>query len=232
MPDDLAPEMQAAYLDGIIDISHHQDDEYVWSELRHKGLVAVIHKATQGGRFVDPEYAHRRRAIEGSGLLWGAYHFGVAGVDGAVQADHFLETVGDTRDTFLCLDFEHYKVRLDDGTRAERIMSVEDAERFIYRVLERTDRLPFFYSGHSIRSVLKKRRHELLAQCPLWAAGYVREEALQIQGSWERWTLWQYTDGTHPAGLPNKLGHVTDRSYFDGDSDMLRAAWAREALVS
>lgn len=40
--------------------------------------------------------------------MWGAYHFGVGG-NGKDQAEHFLETIGDSSDVLLALDIEENK---------------------------------------------------------------------------------------------------------------------------
>src|SRR5262249_31221379 len=58
-------------LDAVIDISHNvrvSDFRVV----RSSGILAVIHKTSEGGDWFDPSYAPRRREAEQAGLLWGA----------------------------------------------------------------------------------------------------------------------------------------------------------------
>ena len=214
-----------ARLDGIIDISHHQSGTVDFAGLRQLGIVAVIHKATQGTHFIDSQYATRRKAAESAGLLWGAYHFGEEDSKGADQAAFFLSKIGEPTGTFVCLDFETYFRKHDPVT--PHTMSLADAHDFVDTVHERLGRVPFFYSGATIRNVLGKNVDQKLATCPLWAAGYVSEQNLKIQASWANWTLWQYTDGKpnhHPNPIP---GHGSwDRSVFDGTEQSLRAVWA------
>jgi lysozyme len=64
----------------------------------------VLCKATQGQAGVDKLYRLNRKKALDAGLLWGAYHFGTDS-DGVFHATHFLDTVGDTKDTLLTLDF-------------------------------------------------------------------------------------------------------------------------------
>ncbi len=97
-------ENRESSVNGIIDLSHWQEN--VDFELaKESGIIGVIHKATQGLKYVDSKYAKRRKKAEEEGLLWGAYHFGTEG-NGKNQADHFLKTVGESKNTILALDIE------------------------------------------------------------------------------------------------------------------------------
>jgi lysozyme len=77
--------------------------------LEQSGIFGIIHKASQGLHYADPEYAARRVAAQAAGMLWGAYHFMDAS-DAEAQAEFFLKTSGITdanSDPFLlALDFE------------------------------------------------------------------------------------------------------------------------------
>jgi hypothetical protein len=75
-------------LDAVIDISHNvQVSDF--RAVRSVGVLAVIHKTSEGGDWFDPSYASRRREAEQSGLLWGGYHFGTRQYSGARQAEAF-----------------------------------------------------------------------------------------------------------------------------------------------
>lgn len=89
---------------GIIDLSHWQEN--VDFELaKENGIVGVIHKATQGTEYIDSKYKERRKEAKDLSLLWGSYHFGV-GEDGRDQANYFLNTAGETKNTIVVLDIE------------------------------------------------------------------------------------------------------------------------------
>ena len=64
-----------AGLDAVIDMSHMVAVSD-FSAIRHSGILAVVHKASEGGDWIDPSYGARRHDAEAQGLLWGAYHFG------------------------------------------------------------------------------------------------------------------------------------------------------------
>ena len=75
--------------DGIMDISHNNTIDL--AAAKDAGIVAVIHKATEGATFQDPLYASRRAQAKQLGLLWGAYHFGTA-ADVSDQLQNFTQT--------------------------------------------------------------------------------------------------------------------------------------------
>ena len=220
--------MGTARLDKIVDISHHQGHAIDFARLKDAGIIAVIHKATQGHHFEDEMYPTRRRDAERAGLLWGAYHFAENrddSGDGASQAKYFLDYVGNTDNVFVSLDYESY--HHTNSPEVSLSMSIADAETFIDAVSQRIGRLPFFYSGSTIRDALGARKNSKLGACKLWAAGYVAESRLKIQKSWNSWTFWQYTDGKpnhHPKPIPG-FGSW-DRSFFNGAEADLREVWA------
>jgi lysozyme len=202
----------------IIDISHHQ--EHVDLErVRAAGVVGVIHKATEGFRFVDQMYDERQREALDAGLLWGAYHFGVGG-DGSDQADHFLETVSPTSATLLVLDYE--------PNVTGPTMALDQAREFVSHINDQTGRFPGFYSGHLIKEQLGAAQtpDAVLSECFLWIAQYKGQRPINIPPTFRTWTFWQYTDGVH-GEEPHQVDGVglCDRNRFNGSLVNLRRLW-------
>ncbi|WP_341822339.1 glycoside hydrolase family 25 protein [Wolbachia endosymbiont (group A) of Clivina fossor] len=119
-------------VNAIIDISHW-NESVDFKLVKEDGIVGIIHKATQGVKYIDHEYAKRRKAAEEEGILWGAYHFGVGEKSGRDQAEHFLETIGDSSGVLLALDIEENK----DGKN----ITPKQAEDFVNRVYVVTGRV-------------------------------------------------------------------------------------------
>jgi lysozyme len=212
-------------LDSIIDLSHHEQQTIDFAKVKAAGIVAVMHKATEGNYMQDRFYLTRRDDAKTNGLLWGAFHFGAQGIAGKVQAKYFLKYVGNLDGDFVCLDFETYSKRHDSKVYC---MTLSDAKDFISAVSDKIGRLPFFYSGNTISEKLGKKKDPRLGACKLWLAGYVAEKKLKVQPSWADWTLWQYTDGTGgPMHRPVDGVGPCDRSVFDGDLAALKAVWAK-----
>ena len=56
----------------VIDISHYQTITN-WQSIRNAGVVAIIHKATDGRSGRDQQYPARRAKANSLGFLWGSY---------------------------------------------------------------------------------------------------------------------------------------------------------------
>lgn len=199
-------------LNVIVDLSHH-NAKVDFARLKAAGIVGVIHKATQGGGYADPQYASRRAAAGAAGLLWGAYHFGTGDANGTAQAAHFLQVVGTADRTLLVLDFEQNT----QGTS----MTLEQAEAFVTVLQQQSGRWPVFYTGSAFFGA---KKDTVLTNCPLWLAQY--GATTRVPANWPDWTLWQYTDGVNgpPPHSVDGVG-TCDRDQFNGTLDDLIAFW-------
>ncbi|NRB39447.1 MAG: glycoside hydrolase family 25 protein [Pseudomonadales bacterium] len=200
----------------VIDLSHHNTVSD-FAAVKAFGIAAVIHKATQGLSYKDPEFQGRRSTAMAAGLLWAAYHFGT-GDDAVTQAQHFLAQVqaGD----LLVLDVENNP----SGTS----MTLEQACEFVCHVREQTGTWPGIYSSHYLNELLADTPDTLLSNCWLWCARYSSNEPV-IPAAWERWTLWQYTDGA-AGDEPQSVDGIgaCDRDKFNGSLDELQQLWPRK----
>lgn len=198
----------------VVDLSHYNGDVDL-GRARAAGILGVIEKATQGTAEVDPDYRVNRDKARTAGLLWGAYHFGV-GADGAAQAEHFLNTVGNDPGTLLALDFE--------ANPGGPSMTLDQARDFVTGVRDRTGRYPGLYGGSYLKQLLGDGRDPTLAQCWFWLAEYGPEP--RVPPNWPTWTLWQYTDG-HVGPRPYPVDGIgaCDRDAFNGGEDQLLRLW-------
>jgi lysozyme len=205
-------------LNAVIDLSHHNKISSV-AKVVDAGILAVIHKATQGFSFKDPTFSGNRKRLQDAGLLFGAYHFGTAG-DPVAQADFFLSAVGET--SLLVLDFEANPQGHD--------MTLLEAEQFVRHIFDRTGRYPGLYSGHTLKEALAAAgiaspTQTELSKCWLWYARYGPPPL--IPKVWDRLAMWQYTDGA-AGDAPHQVPGIgrCDRDKFNGSESELRALWA------
>ena len=77
-----------------IDVSGHQG-RIEWTKVAGDDIKFAYIKATEGGDFVDDHFAENWAAAKTSGIERGAYHFFTLCTPGQVQADNFLQIVGD-----------------------------------------------------------------------------------------------------------------------------------------
>lgn len=223
---------QEPLVTGIIDL-HHHDGSYDLNAARERGMVALIHKATQGKDWRDPKFSAAMGLAAQARLLRGAYHFGSNSEEGEVQADFFLDRVAsvvgdDAADALLVLDWENNP----DATNGT--MSADNARRFVKRVHEVTGRWPVLYSFTHFLKTHLPGRDEVLANCPLWQSQFGEPPSKPASPTWQAIDLWQYTNGAdgprdqqrYPRKTPGFAREAQDRSAFRGTVEQLTAWWA------
>lgn len=148
-------------------------------------VVAVIHRATIGDR-VDRKYHERKIEAKKRGYKWGAYHFGKPG-DPIKQADFFLETVKPEADDLIALDLE--------STDATKHMSFDEARVFIDRIKEKTGRYVLVYANNVVTRAITQEfgPDSVFARIPLWYARFKATVHDFPKGTWDSYTLWQFS---------------------------------------
>lgn len=185
-----------------------------WQKVKGAGFLGVIHKATEGERFVDALYKERRTKAMGAGLLWGAYHFMRPG-DVGNQVSHFLTVTGGPVPgfTLFALDYEDERC------------SLWQADRWLELVHIATKQRPWLYGGGVLKDQLARIHRQTLGQYPLWLSEY--GPVARVPLPWERYTLWQRSgDGEGPGvhDVPG-IGRKEDINYFAGTDDQFKSAW-------
>ncbi len=232
---------RAAGLDAVIDISHNVVVSDFTAARRRSNILAVIHKSSEGGDWVDPSYAVRRPQAAQAGLLWGAYHFGTRQYSGARQAAAFLAAARPAPDTLIALDFES-----NDGN-PRNTMTLAQAEQFVATVQQATGRLPLLYTrpdwangGRSGRARIGLGQaiggQSILARCELWLADYRDQPEVPLAWADRGWRLWQYAgddmeDKAAYGSVPKSVAGVShsDRNLFAGDVAALYRFWRGRA---
>lgn len=228
-------------LNAVIDLYAQSKVRDLMAARRDSGIMAVIHKATEGVGWVDPAYGARRDMAAKAGLLWGAYHFGTRQYPGSVQAAAFLSTAQPQDDTLMALDLE-LNERAPGNT-----MTLGQAEDFVQTVYASTGRLPLLYTHHSWADghKLGGRRgttlggyiepNSILAACDLWLADYRPTPSIPSAWNGRGWRLWQFA-GADETGRGGPFQDHTlkvagigrcDRNLFAGSPQDLVAYWSR-----
>jgi lysozyme len=189
----------------VVDMSHYQPNPIDWNALLAGGVIGVIHKATEGSSYVDDTLFERAGAAMRAGLKWSTYHFMRPGNIGA-QMDHYLRTVDPVVGERMCLDHEDAGVSLSD--LKEAVSYLLDDERKLQVTI---------YSGHVIKEQLGDNYDEFLAaNTSLWIAHYTTaSQPNWPKSTWPQWTLWQFTDQAHVAGIDGNV----DGDRFNGSNE-------------
>lgn len=203
----------------VVDIYHN--DQVNLERLKNEGIVAIIHKATEGVNITDPEYANRRRAAKELGLLWGAYHFST-GADWEDQVNYFLDVCQPESGDLIAWDWEVPKHRPP--------MTISHVRDSVELIRQKVGRFPVIYGGPLLREQIGAHQDNVLKNCPLWYARYRSSPVGVPQNTWPTYTLWQYTaaeipfPGTPPGPLEAD-GRRIDRNLYQGSDEELRSKW-------
>jgi lysozyme len=201
-------------IDTIIDIFHGDNIDLAKVQ-KEDGIIAVIHKATQGAHFVDSSYTSRKKTAKDLGLLWGAYHFGTAD-NVEEQVKHFCSIADVDETVLIALDFEEDPHGPD--------MTIGQAREFVEIIREKTHRFPVIYGANRLRESLGSDVDPVLKNCPLWYARF-REVPIGIPPTFKDFTLHQFTDG-HVGPEPHETGgRPCDRNRFKGTKEELKNQW-------
>lgn len=229
------PDRASLGLDAVIDLSRSVAVSD-FRAVRQSNILGVIHKATEGGDYLDTACASRRPQAEAAGLLWGTYHFGTGQSSGAKQAAFFLSVSRPGPRTLLALDLEA------NENNPRNSMRVDQAEEFVQAVAAATGRLPIVYvhptwangdplPNSSLSLGARITPDSILARCGLWIADY--HDSPEIPFAWETtgWRLWQYagdeSEGRPAYGQTSIVRGVShcDRNLFNGDATELQRFW-------
>lgn len=194
----------------VIDLSHHNTVPESFEEAKAAGIVGVIHKASEGGSYVDDKVDSRFYLAQQAGLLWGLYHFMRPG-DQTEHAAFFVDVATNFGDenTLLAVDHEDPDV------------SLADLKVFLDEVVRLTGRLPVIYSGHVLKEQLDGKADPELDGYLLWLADYSAPATLPP--GFKAYWLWQYTDSGQVPGVtpPTDLN--------DGDVNDVVMRWSGSA---
>jgi lysozyme len=201
----------------------YQENPINWDLLAtDQRVVAIIHQATKGSS-KDWEYAARKSEAKKRGYKWGSYHLGLRG-DPLKQADFYLATAKPEADEVMALDIESLDISKD--------MSIDDARQFINRVKEKTGRYPLLYGNDNvIREISRKfGRDQMFSKVLLWYARFLREIKDFPKGTWDTYTLWQFSSEVNcnkrmcPYRVPGTLPDM-DINVYNGTIEELRMNW-------
>lgn len=207
----------------VVDISHHNTVDNL-QETAGAGIWGVIHKATQGTSYRDPDYAKRRPKALAAGLRWAAYHF-CDSSDVTAQINNFIAYAKPGAETMLALDFEDH----NNDPHSPKNMSIQNLVRALRLMEQRIGTKAALYSGNRLREnigKLSQADRAYVASHPLWLCQYGPQP--KLPPGFTRSFLWQFTDGSvgpQPHHIAGISGSGIDLNAFNGTREELESMW-------
>lgn len=193
------------------DISHFQGS-VDWPAMRAAGIRFAYCKASQGRKSDDHTWTDgRRKAAAAAGVRIGGYHFADLSQSPQENAANFTDSLNalGVGELLPALDVESQG--LPPHMTADEIRAWCMAFAAALNALIPTPLV--LYTDHgTLINRLDGGRSEMLAAFPfLWLARYTNAADPGECGAWDRWSIWQWTQGGKVAGV-------------DGNVDMNRIA--------
>jgi lysozyme len=195
-----------------IDISHWQNFPN-FTEVRAAGVIAMIHKATEGSSYVDPNRAKNISNAIKAGIKCCTYHWIKPG-NASNQMDFYLKTIDPVPGERVVIDYEEDGCSLDD--LHEAVQTLLDDPRGLQITV---------YSGHLLKEQLSSHDELLAKNTDLWLAQYTSGTPTWSTETYSHWALWQYSESGTVNGID---GSLVDLNRFDGTDDEL-LAWISPA---
>lgn len=217
---------------GLLHLNHPSRDDYPvrgvdvsgyqgkidWDVLADQGIDFAFIKATEGSSFVDRRFEANWEGVGRTDLFFGAYHFFSFESAGALQAEHFIDTVGPAIENSLppVIDLEYYNA--PDGTDLSPDTVRRELGYMIDRLTEYYGRPPILYVTEQTYADFVKG---YFPDCPIWIRSVWRKPALP-DGVW---TFWQYSNRHRLDGYDGEERYI-DMNLYNGDRESF---WERFA---
>jgi GH25 family lysozyme M1 (1,4-beta-N-acetylmuramidase) len=199
----------AQFIPGI-DVSRWQGD-INWSAVKNAGVEFAFCKATEGVDFVDIKFLQNMNNASAAGVYIGPYHFARINsnvsnpLDAVSEAHDFVDAIEpfyQTPGKFLrpVIDVENYAEK--GSLTANRTYLSQWVRDFAGVVEARLGLTPIIYTmGGYANNLIEPD----LAQYPLWLASWSTAPPNLpnpvLNGVWDDWTFWQYSDSGSIPGI-------------------------------
>jgi lysozyme len=191
-----------------IDISHYQGFPD-FAKAKASGVVAVIHKATQGVSYSDPNRKKNCINAVNAGLAVCTYHWITPNDNVLKQIDFYLKEVDPVPGERVVIDYEQQGCTLT-GLKLAVGALLKDPRNLQITV----------YSGHLLKEQLGTTRDAYLAEnTDLWIAQYTSAASPSWpKGTYPNYTLWQYSESGRVPGITD---NQVDLNRFNGSDENL-----------
>lgn len=194
------------------------DGHIDWKKVKNAGNGFGICKATEGLHLTDARLKQNLDGLQAAGMVRGAYHFFLVGLDPVQQAAHFLNALQSAGYDFAAdlppaLDLEDRHGAAQFGQRRMR----HDVSAFLQHVEATTHKRCLIYLDTDFGQNILGDGY---GGHPLWIAS-IQPDKPNLPTFWQDWTFWQHDfNGTVP-GCPNP--NSVDLDNFNGSEEDLRA---------
>lgn len=186
-----------------VDVSHH-NGSINWMQLKNEGIAFAYIKATEGLSHKDRKYKDNYTQSKYSDIKVGTYHFYTFGLDGMMQAQHFIRhsTVG-SGDLIPAIDVEHSPVNKYSNDKDYNQKVLDELIKLEKEMYEYYGVHPVIYTNQDCYKLYIKSR---FPDNLIWMSNLHNEPVLNDN----EWVIWQFS---HTGTINGANGDI-DLNYF------------------
>ena len=197
-----------------IDVSHYQGD-IDWKKIEEQKIDFAFIKATEGSSYVDTQFRTNWQAAGQTQINVGAYHFFSFDSDAKMQAQLYMDTVGDLSGRMIpVVDVEYYGDKAKYPPKREIV--VEELQEMLNLLEEHYGVKPMIYTTYQVYYKYIKGGFD---EYPLWIRNVYYSPNVDIGNEWE---VWQYSDTAVLKGYQGNEKYI-DRNVFNGTKEEFKA---------
>ena len=186
-----------------VDVSHH-NGKVDWKQLNNEGITFAYLKSTEGISHSDTKYIENYTDAKQANVKVGAYHFYNFGVDGSLQAKHFIRhsTVG-ISDLIPAIDVEHSPVNVYSNDKVYIQHVIDELLKLERELYDYYGVRPLIYTNKDCYKLYIKNNFD---ENLIWMSDLYNEP----QAKDYNWIVWQFS---HTGSINGIKGEI-DLNYF------------------
>ena len=186
-----------------VDVSHHNGN-LNWKQLKNEGVTFAYIKSTEGTSHLDTKYIENYERATQADVKVGTYHFYTFGLDGAMQAEHFIRHARvDNLDLIPAIDVEHSPSNRYSKDKDYVAKVIEELQKLEQALFDYYGVHPIIYTNRDCyKHYIKKHFPENL----IWMSDLHNEPTIKEN----EWIIWQFS---HTGQLNGAVGDI-DLNYF------------------
>lgn len=186
-----------------VDVSHH-NGFINWAQLKTEGVAFAYIKATEGVSHRDRSYINNYLSAKETDIKLGTYHFYTFGLDGVMQANHFIRHAKvDKLDLIPAIDVEHSPSNKYNIDKNYIKMVIEELKKLEQTLFDYYGVHPIIYTNKDCYKLyIKKHFPENL----IWMSDLHNEPTIEEN----EWVIWQFSH----TGQLNGVKEAVDLNYF------------------
>lgn len=186
-----------------IDVSHH-NGPIIWSLLKHEGLSFTYIKSSEGNKHLDRNYKDNYINAKQSAIKVGTYHFYTFGLDGEMQAQHFIRHAKvESGDLIPAIDVEHSTINKYSNDK-------QYIENVISELMKLEQSMYDYYGVHPViytnKDCYKLYIQNIFPENLIWMSDLHNEPNIKEN----EWIIWQFS---HTGNINGASGDI-DLNYF------------------